>query len=136
MVLECLVCVSSPQTLMEDEPEKYQSHFSEYLKREIDADCMEALYKKVHAAIRADPTTKKSEKEPLKEHKRLVAILLNTRMLIFICVYIFNQCIYCNHQHDFACVFHSFSFSCHFCMELHVYTFSLALILLVYSGIT
>ncbi|KAI5567800.1 hypothetical protein POPTR_013G128600v4 [Populus trichocarpa] len=58
------------RTLMEDEPEKYQSHFSEYLKREIDADCMEALYKKVHAAIRADPTTKKSEKEPLKEHKR------------------------------------------------------------------
>nr|ABK93902.1 unknown [Populus trichocarpa] len=58
------------RTLMEDEPEKYQSHFSEYLKREIDADCMEALYKKVHAAIRADPTTKKSEKEPLKEHKK------------------------------------------------------------------
>ena len=102
MVLECLVCVSSPQTLMEDEPEKYQSHFSEYIKREIDADCMEALYKKVHAAIRADPTTKKSEKQPPKEHKRLVAILLNTIMLILICVYIFNQCIYCNHQHDFA----------------------------------
>ncbi|KAJ6878088.1 60S ribosomal protein L5-like isoform X2 [Populus alba x Populus x berolinensis] len=58
------------RTLMEDEPEKYQSHFSEYLKREIDADCMEALYKKVHAAIRADPTTKKSEKQPPKEHKR------------------------------------------------------------------
>ncbi|KAB5530059.1 hypothetical protein DKX38_020140 [Salix brachista] len=58
------------RTLMEDEPEKYQSHFSEYLKREIDADCMEALYKKVHAAIRADPTTKKSEKEQPKEHKR------------------------------------------------------------------
>uniref|UniRef100_A0A6M2FC13 Large ribosomal subunit protein uL18 C-terminal eukaryotes domain-containing protein n=1 Tax=Populus davidiana TaxID=266767 RepID=A0A6M2FC13_9ROSI len=58
------------RTLMEDEPEKYQSHFSEYIKREIDADCMEALYKKVHAAIRADPTTKKSEKQPPKEHKR------------------------------------------------------------------
>ncbi|KAJ6763888.1 RIBOSOMAL PROTEIN L5-RELATED [Salix purpurea] len=58
------------RTLMEDEPEKYQSHFSEYLKREIDADCMEALYKKVHAAIRADPTTKKSEKEQPKQHKR------------------------------------------------------------------
>ncbi|XP_011037361.1 PREDICTED: 60S ribosomal protein L5-like [Populus euphratica] len=58
------------RTLMEDEPEKYQSHFSEYLKRGIDADCMEALYKKVHAAIRADPTTKKSEKQPPKEHKR------------------------------------------------------------------
>ncbi|KAH8480135.1 hypothetical protein H0E87_030392 [Populus deltoides] len=58
------------RTLMEDEPEKYQSHFSEYLKRGIDADAMEALYKKVHAAIRADPTAKKSEKQPPKEHKR------------------------------------------------------------------
>lgn len=55
---------------MEDEPEKYQSHFSEYIKREIEADDVEEMYKKVHAAIRADPTIKKSEKEPPKEHKR------------------------------------------------------------------
>ncbi|KAB1214334.1 60S ribosomal protein L5 [Morella rubra] len=58
------------RTLMEDEPEKYQSHFSEYIKREIEADDVEEMYKKVHAAIRADPTIKKSEKEPPKEHKR------------------------------------------------------------------
>ncbi|GKV53758.1 hypothetical protein SLEP1_g60273, partial [Rubroshorea leprosula] len=58
------------RTLMEDEPEKYQSHFSEYVKREIEADDLEAMYKKVHAAIRADPTVKKSEKEAPKEHKR------------------------------------------------------------------
>ncbi|KAJ9187241.1 hypothetical protein P3X46_002722 [Hevea brasiliensis] len=58
------------RTLMEDEPEKYQLHFSEYIKRGIEADGMEELYKKVHAAIRADPTCKKSEKQPPKEHKR------------------------------------------------------------------
>ena len=58
------------QSLMEDEPEKYQTHFSEYIKRGIEADGLEELYKKVHAAIRADPTFKKSEKEPPKEHKR------------------------------------------------------------------
>ncbi|KAJ0051336.1 hypothetical protein Pint_03144 [Pistacia integerrima] len=58
------------RTLMEDEPEKYQSHFSEYIKRGIEADNLEALYKKVHAAIRADPTPKKSDKQPPKEHKR------------------------------------------------------------------
>ncbi|GKV36181.1 hypothetical protein SLEP1_g44341 [Rubroshorea leprosula] len=58
------------RTLMEDEPEKYQSHFSEYIKREIEADDIEAMYKKVHAAIRADPTAKKSEKEAPREHKR------------------------------------------------------------------
>ncbi|KAA3480088.1 60S ribosomal protein L5-like [Gossypium australe] len=58
------------RTLMEDEPEKYQSHFSEYIKRGIEADNIESLYKKVHAAIRADPTAKKTEKEPPKQHKR------------------------------------------------------------------
>ncbi|XP_010273742.1 PREDICTED: 60S ribosomal protein L5-like [Nelumbo nucifera] len=58
------------RALNEDEPEKYQSHFSEYINKGIDADNIEELYRKVHAAIRADPTTKKSEKQPPKEHKR------------------------------------------------------------------
>ncbi|XP_039811235.1 60S ribosomal protein L5-1-like [Panicum virgatum] len=58
------------RTLAEEEPEKYQSHFSEYIKKGIEADDMEALYKKVHAAIRADPTMAKSTKQPPKEHKR------------------------------------------------------------------
>ncbi|KAL9457194.1 hypothetical protein AB3S75_006270 [Citrus x aurantiifolia] len=57
------------RTLMEDEPEKYQSHFCEYIKRGIEADNLEELYKKVHAAIRADPNQKKSEKKPPAEHK-------------------------------------------------------------------
>lgn len=61
------------QTLNEDEPERYQSHFSEYLKRGIEADAIEELLKKVHAAIRADPSEKKSEKQPPKEHKRLLS---------------------------------------------------------------
>ncbi|KAK1313280.1 60S ribosomal protein L5-1 [Acorus calamus] len=58
------------KTLMEDEPEKYQSHFSEYIKRGIEPDSIEELYKKVHEAIRADPSASKSTKEPPKEHKR------------------------------------------------------------------
>ncbi|PIM99125.1 60S ribosomal protein L5 [Handroanthus impetiginosus] len=57
-------------TLMEDEPEKYQSHFSRYVKKGLEPDGLEELYKKVHSAIRADPTSKKSEKQPPKEHKR------------------------------------------------------------------
>ncbi|XP_008800755.2 60S ribosomal protein L5-like [Phoenix dactylifera] len=56
--------------LMEDEPEKYQTHFSEYIQRGIEPDDLEGLYKKVHAAIRADATMAKSTKEPPKEHKR------------------------------------------------------------------
>ncbi|XP_022966860.1 60S ribosomal protein L5-like [Cucurbita maxima] len=58
------------RTLMEDEPEKYQTHFSEYIKKGIEADGIEGLYKKVHAAIRADPSVKKSDKPPPKAHKR------------------------------------------------------------------
>ncbi|CAK9139459.1 unnamed protein product [Ilex paraguariensis] len=57
------------RTLMEDEPEKYQSHFSQYIKKGLEADGLEEMYQKVHAAIRADPNPKKSEKPP-KEHKR------------------------------------------------------------------
>ncbi|KAL9688224.1 hypothetical protein QQ045_032643 [Rhodiola kirilowii] len=57
-------------TLQEDEPEKYQSHFAEYVKRGVEADNIEELYKKVHAAIRADPSVKKSEKAPPATHKR------------------------------------------------------------------
>ncbi|XP_073003051.1 large ribosomal subunit protein uL18-like [Typha latifolia] len=58
------------RTLMEDEPEKYQTHFSEYIKKGVEPDDMEELYKKVHAAIRADPSPTKSTKEPPTEHKR------------------------------------------------------------------
>ncbi|CAN1252171.1 60S ribosomal protein L5, partial [Linum perenne] len=58
------------KSLQEDEPEKYQTHFSEYLKRGLGPDDVEALYKKVHAAIRADPTAKKSDKPVSNEHKR------------------------------------------------------------------
>ncbi|KAL8055741.1 hypothetical protein ABFX02_04G075400 [Erythranthe guttata] len=57
-------------TLMEDEPDKYQSHFSKYVKKGVEADNIEEMYKKVHAAIRADPTPKKSDKQQPKQHKR------------------------------------------------------------------
>jgi len=58
------------KNLADEEPEKYQAHFSEYIKKGIEADDMEALYKKVHAAIRADPSMAKSTKAQPKEHKR------------------------------------------------------------------
>ncbi|KAF6176980.1 hypothetical protein GIB67_027780 [Kingdonia uniflora] len=57
-------------TLAEDEPEKLQTHFSEYIKKGVEADGMEELYKKVHTAIRADPSIKKLEREQPKGHKR------------------------------------------------------------------
>ena len=61
-------CPTLIQSLADEEPEKYQSHFSEYIKKGIEADNMEALYKKVHATIRADPTMAKSTKAPPKTH--------------------------------------------------------------------
>ncbi|ESQ37050.1 hypothetical protein EUTSA_v10002621mg [Eutrema salsugineum] len=56
--------------LTEDEPEKFQTHFSQYVKKGVDAENIEELYKKVHAAIRADPNPKKTVKAAPKEHKR------------------------------------------------------------------
>ncbi|KAL1205409.1 Large ribosomal subunit protein uL18z [Cardamine amara subsp. amara] len=56
--------------LSEDEPEKFQTHFSGYIKKGVEAESIEELYKKVHAAIRADPNPKKTEKPAPKEHKR------------------------------------------------------------------
>ncbi|KAJ0788689.1 putative ribosomal protein L5 eukaryotic/L18 archaeal [Helianthus annuus] len=65
-------------TLMEDEPEKYQTHFSDYIKFGVEPDNLEEIYKKVHAAIRADLSPKKSEKQQPKEHKRY-----NLKMLTY-----------------------------------------------------
>ncbi|KAF7093376.1 hypothetical protein CFC21_095791 [Triticum aestivum] len=59
------------KSIADEESKKYQSNFSEYIKKNITADDMEALYKKVHAAIRAYPTMAKSTKEPPKTHKSL-----------------------------------------------------------------
>ncbi|CAN1128590.1 60S ribosomal protein L5 [Linum perenne] len=70
------------RSLQEDEPEKYQTHFSEYLKRGLSPDEIEALYKKVHAAIRADPSIKKSDK-PVVTHnpKRLTYDERRTKLI-------------------------------------------------------
>ncbi|KAE9452800.1 hypothetical protein C3L33_15293, partial [Rhododendron williamsianum] len=54
------------RTLMEDEPEKYQTHFSEYVKRGIEPDGIEEMYKKVHAAIRADPLRRSQRNSRLR----------------------------------------------------------------------
>lgn len=55
---------------MEDEPEKYQTQFSDYIKKGIEPDNIEELLKKVHSAIRAEPLAKTTEKQPPKTHKR------------------------------------------------------------------
>jgi len=58
------------RTLSEENAEKYKTLFSQYVAKGINADNLEALYTKVHAAIRADPTfTKKPAKEDVDRKK-------------------------------------------------------------------
>jgi len=47
--------------LKEEDPEKFQKHFSDYVKAGIKPEDLEKTWTKVHAAIRADPTHKKKE---------------------------------------------------------------------------
>lgn len=43
--------------LQEEEPEKYERHFADYIKEGIGADDLEDLYTAVHAKIREDPSS-------------------------------------------------------------------------------
>jgi len=56
--------------LKEKDANKYQKQFSQFIKAGITADDLEDLYKKVHAAIRADPkAVKKEAKKPTTQKK-------------------------------------------------------------------
>lgn len=51
--------------LQSEDPDKFQSHFSQYIAKGIGADNLEDLYESVHKAIRADPSASiKSSKKP------------------------------------------------------------------------
>jgi len=58
--------------LQEDDPTKYEKQFSQYNKKGIKADGMEAAWTKVHKAIRADPSFQKSTavKKPYPKRSR------------------------------------------------------------------
>jgi len=56
--------------LQEEDADKYQKQFSAYIKAGVGADDLEALYTKVHAAIRSNPDAQKKErKEPANKKK-------------------------------------------------------------------
>lgn len=61
--------------LQEEDPEAYERQFSRYIKADITPDSLEEMYKKAHAAIRADPehhATEPREHTPKAERpKRL-----------------------------------------------------------------
>jgi len=60
--------------LQAEDPEKYQSQFSEYIKSQVGPDDIEKIWTKCHAAIRKDPShipTKKPEKPVHKKYHQV-----------------------------------------------------------------
>jgi len=47
------------ETMEEEEPEKYQAHFSKYIEAGVEVGEMEDMYKEVHEKIRANPMAEK-----------------------------------------------------------------------------
>jgi len=56
--------------MKEKSDEQYKAHFSRYIKEGVDPKNLEALFKKVHAAIRADPKAVKKDKKAPEKQKR------------------------------------------------------------------
>jgi large subunit ribosomal protein L5e len=54
------------KSLQEEDPEKFKLQFSEYIKAGINADDLEAMYEKAHAAIRAKPDAPAKKAAPPK----------------------------------------------------------------------
>mmetsp|Transcript_2248 Transcript_2248/g.6074 ORF Transcript_2248/g.6074 Transcript_2248/m.6074 type:complete len:298 (-) Transcript_2248:157-1050(-) len=57
-------------TMKDEEPQKYQEQFAKYVEAEVEGDDLEDLYKNAHAAIRADPSSKLTEKKVPEVQKR------------------------------------------------------------------
>jgi len=56
--------------LQAEDPEKYQSQFSDYIKAQVGPGDIEPMWTKCHAAIRKDPTHIPSKKPEKPVHKR------------------------------------------------------------------
>jgi len=63
--------------LKTDNNDKYKKHFSRYIKAGLEGDKVEAAWGKVHAAIRANPKHKKSDKPKPKVQKRFQRVKLS-----------------------------------------------------------
>ncbi|CAD6227595.1 GSCOCG00001273001-RA-CDS [Cotesia congregata] len=67
--------------LEEEDEEAYKRQFSQYIKNGIAADAIEDIYKKAHAAIRANPefTATERTKEPVKKRWNRAKMSLSER---------------------------------------------------------
>jgi len=57
------------EMLQEEDPTKYEAHFSKFLEHDIDADKIEEMYTDAHEKIREDPDHEPAEKKDIK-HER------------------------------------------------------------------
>jgi len=57
------------EMLQEEDPTKYEAHFSKFISEGIDADGLEEMYSGAHEKIREDPEPEKAEKKDIT-HKR------------------------------------------------------------------
>eukprot|EP00930_Biecheleria_cincta_P084761 TRINITY_DN741_c0_g1_i4.p1 TRINITY_DN741_c0_g1~~TRINITY_DN741_c0_g1_i4.p1 ORF type:complete len:344 (-),score=91.10 TRINITY_DN741_c0_g1_i4:74-1012(-) len=53
------------EMLQEEDPTKYEAHFSKFIAEGIDADKMEDMYTEAHEKIRSDPTGEPAEKKAI-----------------------------------------------------------------------
>ena len=53
------------EMLQEEDPTKYEAHFSKYIEAGIDAEKMEDMYTEAHEKIREDPDGEKAEKKDI-----------------------------------------------------------------------
>merc|ERR1712050_27051 len=53
------------EMLAEEDPTKYEAHFSKFVENDLDADKLEDMYSEAHSKIRADPDFKAAEKKEI-----------------------------------------------------------------------
>ena len=53
------------EMLQEEDPTKYEAHFSKYIEAGIEPDKMEDMYTEAHEKIRDDPNGEKAEKKEI-----------------------------------------------------------------------
>jgi large subunit ribosomal protein L5e len=67
------------ETLADDDEERYQSQFQQYIDDDVEAEGLEELYTEAHAAIREDPFKKVEGEGPKKTKEEWKAISLKYR---------------------------------------------------------
>ena len=65
-----IIYMNEKQALIKDEPKKYHTHFSEYIKDGFEPDNIEDFYKKVQTTISANPNPTRNARQPPSEHMR------------------------------------------------------------------